>query len=109
MIVEWLKRDETKASGPGDTGHTDSDAQNFKQLFGFSLITYIKKGQKQWAVVAHTFDPRTWETEADDFCEFEASLLYRANSRGGSKATEKQNRKEKDQKQPAFCRRWQEY
>lgn len=26
MIVEWLQRDETKASDPGDTGHTDKGA-----------------------------------------------------------------------------------
>ena len=41
------------------------------------------------AVVAHTFNPSTWRQRQADLCEFEASLVYRASSRTGSKATEK--------------------
>jgi hypothetical protein len=32
-------------------------------------------------VVAHAFNPSTWEAEAGDLCEFEASLVYRGSSR----------------------------
>jgi hypothetical protein len=31
-------------------------------------------------MVAHTFNPSTWEAEADGF-EFEASLVYKVSSR----------------------------
>jgi hypothetical protein len=36
-----------------------------------------------WAVVAHAFNPSTWEAEAGRFriSEFEASLVYRVSSR----------------------------
>jgi hypothetical protein len=33
-----------------------------------------------WAVVAHTFNPSTWEAEAGGLL-FEASLIYRVSSR----------------------------
>jgi hypothetical protein len=32
-------------------------------------------------VVAHAFNPSTWEAEAGGFSEFEASLVYRVSSR----------------------------
>jgi hypothetical protein len=32
-------------------------------------------------VVAHTFNPSTWEAEAGRFQEFEASLVYKVSSR----------------------------
>jgi hypothetical protein len=32
-------------------------------------------------VVAHTFNPSTWEAEAGGFLEFEASLVYKVSSR----------------------------
>ena len=32
------------------------------------------------AVVAHAFNPSTWERQVD-LCEFEASLVYRVSSR----------------------------
>ena len=41
-----------------------------------------------WAVVAHIFNPSRRQTQVD-LCEFAASLVYRENSRTGSKATEK--------------------
>ena len=33
------------------------------------------------AEVVQTFNPSTWEAEARDLCEFEASLVYRESSR----------------------------
>jgi hypothetical protein len=33
-----------------------------------------------WVVVAHTFNPSTWETETGEY-KFEASLVYRVSSR----------------------------
>jgi hypothetical protein len=33
------------------------------------------------AVVAHAFNPSTWEAEAGGFPEFKASLVYRVSSR----------------------------
>jgi hypothetical protein len=49
-----------------------------------------KKKQKQKAlgVVAHNFNPSTWEAEAGEFFEFEASLVYRVSSRT-SRATQR--------------------
>ena len=38
-------------------------------------------------MVAHTFNPNT--QEAEDLCEFETNLVYRENSRTGSKATQR--------------------
>jgi hypothetical protein len=32
-------------------------------------------------VVAHTFNPSTWEAEAGGFLKFKASLVYRVSSR----------------------------
>ena len=40
-------------------------------------------------VVVHTFNPSTGRQRQVDLCEFKASLVYRASSRTGSKATEK--------------------
>jgi hypothetical protein len=34
-----------------------------------------------WAVVAHVFNPSTWEAEVGGSQEFEASLVYRVSSR----------------------------
>jgi hypothetical protein len=39
-------------------------------------------------MVAHTFNPSTWETEAGGFLSFEASLVYKVSSRT-ARATEK--------------------
>jgi hypothetical protein len=33
------------------------------------------------AVMAHTFNPSTWEAEAGEISEFKASLVYRVSSR----------------------------
>lgn len=35
--------------------------------------------------MVHTFGPSTWETEAGDLCEFEASLSWRASSRAAKR------------------------
>jgi hypothetical protein len=32
-------------------------------------------------VVAHAYNPSTWEAEAGEFLEFKASLVYRVSSR----------------------------
>jgi hypothetical protein len=36
---------------------------------------------RSWAVVAHTFNPSTWEAEAGGSLKIEASLFYRVSSR----------------------------
>ena len=38
----------------------------------------FKNVMYNWAVVAHNFNPSTWETEAGDLYEFEASLIYKS-------------------------------
>jgi hypothetical protein len=38
----------------------------------------VRTGQ---SVLVHAFNPTTEEAKAGDLCEFEASLVYRANSR----------------------------
>ena len=40
-------------------------------------------------VVAHTFNPSTWEQRQVDLYEFEDNLVYKASSRTGSKATDR--------------------
>ena len=40
-------------------------------------------------VVAHTFNPSTWEQRQADIREFEVSLVCKVSSRTGSKAIEK--------------------
>jgi len=52
-----------------------------------------------WAVVAHTFNPSTWEAEAGGFLSSEASLVYRVNSRT-ARATQ---RNPVSKKKKAFC------
>jgi hypothetical protein len=68
------------------------------------------------AVVAHAFNPSTWEAEAGRFSEFKASLVYRVSSRTAratqrnpvSKNKTKQTNKQKQktqtnkQNQPLF-------
>jgi hypothetical protein len=34
------------------------------QVFINQMIYSVKKSSRGWAVVAHTFNPRTWEAEA---------------------------------------------
>jgi hypothetical protein len=45
------------------------------------VIFYLEKGFSGPAVVAHAFNPGTWEAEAGGFLEFQASLVYRVSSR----------------------------
>ena len=40
-----------------------------------------KEEKMHWATVLHTFIPNTWEAETGKFCDFEATLVYRASSR----------------------------
>jgi hypothetical protein len=42
---------------------------------------FHKRVESSQALVAHTPNPSTWETEAGGFSEFEASLVYRVSSR----------------------------
>jgi hypothetical protein len=44
-------------------------------------MTVAKNDSLGWAVVAHAFNPSTWEAEAGGSSEFEASLVYRVSSR----------------------------
>ena len=39
--------------------------------------------------MAHAFNPALWRQRQADFCELEASLVYRVSFRTGPKATEK--------------------
>ena len=67
----------------------------------FSQLKAIPK----LGVVAHAFNPSTWEAEADQF-EFEASLVYRVSSRKARaiqrnpvlKQTNKQTNKKQNKK-----------
>jgi hypothetical protein len=47
------------------------------KLQPLSPISYLFKNK----VVAHTFCPSTWEAEAGESLEFEASLVYKVSSR----------------------------
>jgi hypothetical protein len=50
---------------------------DIKSFINFFLKDFIKPG-----VVAHTFNPSTWEAEAGGrISEFEASLVYKVSSR----------------------------
>jgi hypothetical protein len=57
-------------------------------------------------MVAHAFNPSTWEAEAGGFSEFEASLVYRVSSRTAratqrnpvSKNKQKKKKKKKKKK-----------
>jgi hypothetical protein len=41
----------------------------------------LLEGSLKPGVVAHTFNPSTWEAEAGGSLEFEASLVYKVSSR----------------------------
>ena len=41
------------------------------------------------AVVAHLLNPALGRQRQTDYCEFEANLVYRASSRTGTKATQR--------------------
>jgi hypothetical protein len=49
-------------------------------------------------VVAHTFNPSTWEAEAGEFLNFKASLVYRVSSRT-ARATQRNPVQKKTNKQ----------
>ena len=49
----------------------------------------VRIRKRSQAVVAHAFNPSTWEAEAGDLSKFEASLVYKMSSSTDSKATEK--------------------
>ena len=68
--------------------------QNAK-LLSCRICIFIKQQfSVSWAVVAHAFNPSTWEAEAggSPSSEFEASLVYRASSRT-ARATQKGKKK----------------
>ena len=48
-------------------------------------------------MVVHAFSLSTWEAEAGNLCEFEASLVYRANSRT-ARATHREILSKKEKK-----------
>lgn len=66
---------------------------------------YNKKFIPKPAMVAQAYNPITWESEAGDFCEFEASLIYTASSGQlglqsetlSQKQTSKQRTRDKEQ------------
>jgi hypothetical protein len=64
-------------------------------LFVFKIYLF-KPG-----VVAHAFNPSTWEAEAGGFLEFEASLVYRVSSRT-AKATQRNPVSKKAKKKKKF-------
>jgi hypothetical protein len=56
-------------------------------------------------VVAHAFNPSTWEAEAGGSLEFEASLVYRVSSRT-TRATQRNpvsKKKKKKKKRVPLC------
>ena len=61
-------------------------------------------------VVVHSFNPSTQKAEAEDPCEFKASLIYRASSRKARAVTQRNPISKKPtittttkQKIPHFC------
>jgi hypothetical protein len=54
-------------------------------------------------MVAHTFNPSTWEAEAGRFLEFEASLVYRVSSRTARAAENPCLEKPKKKKKLFIC------
>ena len=48
-----------------------------------------------WAVMAHAFNPTTWEAETNGCLEYKASLFYRASSRTG-RATQRSLSQERE-------------
>ena len=52
-------------------------------------ITYTKPVKKKQGVEAHTFNISTWEAEAGDLCESEASLIYKASVRTATMVTQR--------------------
>jgi hypothetical protein len=54
-------------------------------------------------MVAHTFNPSTWEAEAGRFLEFEASLVYRVSSRTARAAEKPCLEKPKKKKKLFIC------
>ena len=49
----------------------------------------LKDAESESVVAAHAFNPITGRRRQADLWKFEASLVYRASSKAGSKATEK--------------------
>ena len=62
------------------------------------------------AVVIQVFHPSTPEAEAEDLCEFKASLVYKVSSGTAARATQtlfqKTNRKEKKKKEKIHGAGW---
>ena len=54
----------------------------------------------------HTFNPSSPEAEEADICEFKTIMVYRANSRTRSKATQR-NPVSKNQKPIPFKKNWE--
>jgi hypothetical protein len=65
---------------------------------------------KKPGVVAHAFNPSTWEADAGEFLEFEASLIYRVSSRT-ARATQRNPvlKKPKNKKNKTRAARWMEH
>jgi hypothetical protein len=53
------------------------------------------RGGKTAGMVAHTFNPHTWEAEAAELCEFQASLAYVVRYRTARAIRETLSRKPK--------------
>ena len=67
---------------------TQNEATGTRSEAGGRVKACVKEHPCQ-AGVAHAFHPSTQEAEAGDLCEFEASMVYKASSRTGSKTTQR--------------------
>jgi hypothetical protein len=52
-----------------------------KYLFFFFFHVFVYQDRSCQAVVAHTFNPSTWEAEAGEFLSLRPALVYRVSSR----------------------------
>ena len=68
------------------TGHQKVIKWRFKRREKILRVT------RSWAVVAHTFNPSTWEAEAADFWVQGQPGLHRETSKNKNKQTNKKNK-----------------
>jgi hypothetical protein len=96
-----LERDQAK-----HPPYTIPGTSKFLVFQEVSKANLVKIPILSWVVVAHAFNPSTWETESDgSLLSCKASLVYRLNSRT-ARATQR-NPVSKNQKTPCISNRLQ--